>query len=97
MVIKVLDHVPHCYSWADGEVICRAVRCALREHGRATISFAGVSDVPTSFVNAAFAQLLGEYTFDYIRSHVSIVNSTRQINEMIKRRLVFEAQRRPAA
>ena len=55
------------------------------------LSFDGVEDVPSSFVNAAFVPLLGSYSYDFIKAHLQVINSTRQINDMIKRRLRFEA------
>jgi len=93
MVIKVLDLVRHCYTWVDGEIVGRAIRQALTNKEKVVVSFAGVEDVPTSFVNAAFVKLLDDFSYTHIRSNLSVINSTRQINEMIKRRLDFEAKR----
>jgi len=93
MVINILDLVPHCYTWADGEIVGRAIQQALADKEKVVVSFTGVEDVPTSFVNAAFVRLLDDFSYEDIRSNLSVVNSTRQINEMIKRRLDFEAKR----
>jgi STAS-like domain of unknown function (DUF4325) len=97
MVINVLELVPHCYSWADGEVVGHALAEALRSNEKVTISFAGVEDVPSSFVNAAFVSLLPEFGYDRIRDSLSVVRSNRQINDMIRRRLRFENDRGIAA
>jgi hypothetical protein len=64
---------------------------------RGRAGFAGVDDVPSSFVNAAFVQLLQQFTYDDIRQGVAVINSTRQINDMIKRRMEFESKRVPVA
>jgi hypothetical protein len=96
VMINVLELVPHCYSWEDGEVVGRAIALGLRSNQSVTVSFAGVEDVPSSFVNAAFVGLLPEFGFDRIRSGVSVVRSTRQINDMIRRRLRFETEKRPS-
>lgn len=93
MVIAILDLVPQCYSWREGEIVANAIRSALKSEQTVVLSFSGVDDVPSSFVNAAFVSLLNEYNFDEIRRRLSIVCSTSQINEMIKRRLSFESQR----
>lgn len=97
MVVNVLDHVPHCYTWQDGAVIASIIRQAFDRGEHVVVSFSGVDDVPSSFVNAAFVSLLTEYGYDYIRTHLSVTNSTRQINDMIHRRFRFETEQRHAA
>jgi hypothetical protein len=97
MVINVLELVPHCYSWQNGQVIAAAIRQVLDANEKVTVSFAGVDDVPSTFVNGAFVALLDFYSFDRLREDVLVINSTRQINDMIKRRLMFESQRGPQA
>lgn len=93
MVINVLDHVPHCHTWSDGDVIGNLLRRALRRGERAVVSFHGVADVPSSFVNAAFISLLDSFDQDFIKAHLSVVDSTRQINSMIRQRFQSEATR----
>ncbi|WP_010162586.1 STAS-like domain-containing protein [Sphingomonas sp. PAMC 26617] len=93
MVIAALDHVPQCYTSADGLVIAGTIRRCLRQGG-ATLSFFGVDDVPSSFVNSAIVSLLDEFSSDEIRKRLSIVDSNRQINDMI-RRCMMNAARAP--
>jgi len=93
MVIRVRDHVQRCQSWSDGDVIGQQIKRVLAARERAVVSFDGVGDVPSSFVNAAFVSLLDDYSFDFIKRHVSVVDSTSQINSLIKRRLSSEAER----
>lgn len=90
MELKVLELVPHCYTWNDGAEVAKALERAFNKNERVRLSFEGVGDVPSSFVNAAFTSLLDRFTYDFIRSHLSIVNSTRQINDMIVRRFIAE-------
>ena len=92
MVIDVLSHVSQCYAWDDGETVGKLIRGALHSGNQVTVSFAGFDDVASPFVNAAFVTLLDEFSFDEIRQRLRVVNSTRQINEMIVQRLKFEAQ-----
>jgi predicted metallo-beta-lactamase superfamily hydrolase len=92
MVINVLDLVPHCYTWEDGQVVAKAIKNVLKSGQVATVSFAGVGDIPTSFANGAFVALLDEYDYEFLRHNVLVTNSTRQINEMIKRRLTFVSE-----
>lgn len=85
MVITALDHVPHCYSAADGAVIDRLLRASLAKGDQVTLSFAGVSDVPSSFVNAALISLLDTYDFLWLKAHLSIVDASKQTADMILR------------
>ncbi|MBF0167276.1 MAG: STAS-like domain-containing protein [Alphaproteobacteria bacterium] len=84
MVVRVLDHVEHCYTNEDGKVIAAILRQGFSCQEKVTLSFEGVDSVPTSFVNTAFVDLLGDFTLDFVREHLAIVNSTRQINGLIK-------------
>jgi hypothetical protein len=94
MVIKVLDHVERCYSNADGEVIFALIQPIISKGEQVTVSFAGVDSLPSSFVNSAFIPLLEHYSFDIIRRSLRFVDSTKQINEMIKKRFDFEVNQR---
>jgi len=51
------------------------------------VSFANIQSATSSFVNAAFARLLKDYAFADIRKQMRVVQSTRQINDMIRTRL----------
>jgi hypothetical protein len=93
MVINVLDRVPHCYTSGDGETIASLVRQGFARGDRVTVSMAGVPDVPSAFVNAAFVSLLDDYDFDFIRHNLSITDSTPQINHLIRRRFQFVSGR----
>ena len=97
MVIRALDYVPHCYTWDTGDVLAKIIRVAFARNDDITISFAGVTDIPSSFANGAFISLLDTYSYDYIRAHLTITDCTRQISDMIKRRFSFEATRPRAA
>lgn len=97
MVIKVLDHVRQCYTWEDGEKIGTLIRRAFDRKEKIILSFVNVNDAPSSFVNAAFIALLDKYDFDFIRQHLRVIDSTRQINDMIKRRFADENNKPHAA
>lgn len=89
MVIRPLDHVANCYTWDSGAVISRLIRNAFARGDTVTITFSGITDVPSSFVNAAFVSLLGDYSFDFIKAHLKITNASRQIVGMISHRFAF--------
>ena len=85
MVIVALDHVPHCYSSADGTVIANLIRRELDQGRPVTLSFEGVSDVPSSFVNAAIVSLLDRYGATSLRKNLSMVDASAQTARMIRR------------
>lgn len=96
MVVRALDLVSRCYSNDDGHKLYIVVVERLRRNEKITISFEGVDSLPSSFVNSAFIALLDDFSFDFIKSHLTFVRTTPQINEMIRNRFAFETQRRIA-
>lgn len=97
MVINIRDHLPYCYSADDGAVIKRLIDNEFQSGCVVTISFHGVSEVTSSFVNGAFVALLDSYSYDFIRSHLNIVSARHQVRDMISRRFRFELSRLSAA
>ena len=93
MVVRVLDHLEHCVTQEDGMIIYSIIFPIIKRGDSVTVSFEGVSGVPTSFVNAAFIELLRDIPFSVIKQKLSISQSNRQINELIKKRIYFESQR----
>jgi hypothetical protein len=85
MVIRVLDHVSACNTAIEGAVIAGKLRSALAEHETVKLSFGGVSDVPSSFVNAAIVSLLGEMTEENLKRRLVVTEVTLQIASMIRR------------
>jgi Na+-transporting methylmalonyl-CoA/oxaloacetate decarboxylase beta subunit len=97
MVIIALDHVPHCYSTTDGLVIAKLLRVHLDAGCPVALSLAGVSDIPTSFANAAFVSLLDDFRPDWLRAHLSIIDASHQASTVIKRCLQGAIERLQAA
>lgn len=92
MVIVILDHIPHCYSNADGDVIHDLIVKGFSQSEEIVLSFQGVDGVSSSFVNSALIRLLDDYEYNDIKARLKIINSTKQINQMIKSRFIFEAE-----
>ncbi|PFJ85266.1 hypothetical protein COJ11_30705 [Bacillus cereus] len=90
VTINVLNHVEGCYSNNDGYVILNLIKNAFKDGKKVTVSFEGVNDVTSSFINSAFIELLNWYDFNHIRSNLHFTNSTKQINSTIKHRFQFE-------
>ncbi len=93
-LLRIVDHVNQCYSNADGEVIKRILIQNLDIGERVIVSFEDIDSASSSFINSAFIELLEHYNFDYIKSHLGFANTTRTLNENIKRRFTFEVNNR---
>ena len=92
MVILVNALIDAAVSEEDGAIVFKRLREALETHEIVTLSFSGLKTATTSFVNTAFVPLLDSYTFSEIKLRVKVIESTRQINHMIKWRLETEAK-----
>ncbi|MCW2278770.1 STAS-like domain-containing protein [Heliophilum fasciatum] len=90
VTINVLDHVDQCYSNQDGDIIYKQIHSAFQAGFQVVLSFSGISAVTSSFINSALIPLLNDFSFDYIKANLKIVNSNRQLNEMIVSRFQFE-------
>lgn len=93
VTIRIKDYVSSCVSNDDGLQIYTLLKQILDRGDRVTISFDGVYSLPTSFVNAAFIELLDDYQFDDIKARLAFKDTTRQINHIIKKRFLFESER----
>lgn len=89
MVIRILDHVKTASTYEDGDVIFKKISSEIQLSNQVTISFQGISSVPSAFVNAAFIRLLEEFSFEKIRSSLRFIDTTKHINELIKSRFNF--------
>jgi hypothetical protein len=94
MVIRALDLVPQCYTQDGDHVIFQALYPKLQRGEKIELSFDGVETVPSSFINTSLIHLLDRVSFETIKANLRFVNTTRQINEMIKTRFDFEVNRR---
>jgi hypothetical protein len=92
-LIRVLDYVDRCYNSADGQIIHDVIEARLKKDEQLTVSFAGVDSVPSSFVNAALISLLESYDFGEIKKRIRFSDTNSEINEMIRSRFTFEANR----
>jgi hypothetical protein len=92
-VIRVLDYVDRCYNSTDGQIIHDVIESHLRKREQLTVSFSGVDSVPSSFVNTALISLLKSYDFSQIKQLLRFADTTSEINDMIRSRFTFEANR----
>jgi uncharacterized protein DUF4325 len=89
MVIRILDHAKSVSTYSDGDIIFRLIAEEMSQGREVYVSFDGIKSVPSAFVNAALIRLIERFPFEEIRSRLHIVNSTRQINRLVKDRFAF--------
>ena len=97
MVVNVLDVVPACNTAAQGAAVADELRPILAAGKKVKLSFAGVSDVPSSFVNASIVALFSEFPAEKITRQLAISNVTGQISDMIRRCLANSRRKSEAA
>ena len=93
MATWVSEIVPTCDTEEQGAAVYDAIVRTLAVSDVATVSFVGIDTTTSSFVNAAFVPLLEILAFEEIKRRVRVVDSTRQIRDMVKSRLISEASR----
>ncbi len=91
MVVRILDIVTGADTADQGQHVLGHIRAALQTGSDVVISFDGVQSATSSFVNSAFVPLLDDLSLDDIKRRVTVVRSSRQINDMIRTRLTREA------
>lgn len=92
MVIRVSDYTKRCYTNDDGKKILNIIKPLMDSPNNVEISFNGINSVTSSFVNAAFIELLTSYGFDQIKSKLKFTNTNNLINSIIKKRFIFETE-----
>lgn len=92
--LKVKNIVDSCYSREDGRVIFDRILPDLLSGNDVVVSFDGVSGITSSFVNAAFVDLLDSIDFSDIREHLVIADANSSIRDVILRRFKFEVENR---
>ena len=68
----------------DGRRIYDAVQQSLRAGRNVRLDFGGIDVVTPSLLNTSFRVLAKEYSNDFLKSRLQIVNSNRLINDMIR-------------
>lgn len=94
MVILVSKHLKHCYTNDDGNTIYNLIHNDLLNNRHVVVSFKDMDSVSSSFVNSAFIALLDDISVRSIRKNLLFINSTKQINQMIKKSFDFEEKGR---
>lgn len=95
-MISVIEVAGRGDTAEQGAQLNKALAAVLKGPGLVTVDFRGLTTITSSFTNLAFVQLLSMYRLSELKKRLSIVNSTRQINEMVKSRLEREGKNHAA-
>jgi hypothetical protein len=88
VVIRVTDVALGADTADQGAAVLARIKAELADQpNQVIVSFGGIQSATTSFVNSAFVPLLDDLNFNNLKSRLKIVDSTRQINDMIRSRL----------
>jgi hypothetical protein len=75
------------HAWLETSFVPWLARKALSANGSVVVSFDGIQTATSSFVHAAFVELLDDFSYRDLKARLRVTTSTRQINDMIKTRL----------
>jgi len=75
----------HAVSSADGNTVDDRIAEALRRREPVVLSFAGVEDVTSAFLNAAIGQLYGKFDEALIRELLRVVDAEGDQLALLKR------------
>lgn len=73
-----------CVASDDGEKVHSAILRVLDAGNDVVLSFAGVEDLTTVFLNAAVGQLYGRFAEDVLRARLKVKDATEQDLETLK-------------
>lgn len=86
-IINVVEVVGDgiCVTDEDGQKIYDAIKSALLDGKKIIISFDGVVDLTSAFLNNAIGQLYGNFDGDFIKSKLSVTNVSKNDSVILKR------------
>src|SRR5436305_11576577 len=76
---------PYAVSSADGSAVHEQIANAFRKGDDVVLSFAGLEDVTSAFLNGAIGQLYGEFDEDVIRTHLQVLEAEEGHLLLLKR------------
>lgn len=92
MVIKLIDYIKVGFTNQDGQIIFEKIINAFSNKEKVEVSFDGMGGVSSSFINAAFIQLLDYYEYSFIKENLKFSNMLKVNNDLIKKRFQFETE-----
>ena len=74
-----------CVAAEDGQKVYDAIFKGLQEGKNIEISFKGIEDLTSLFLNAAIGQLYNEFEDDELKKRLSVIDTSPQDLETLKR------------
>lgn len=74
-----------CIEADDGQLIFNLLDKAFKEERTAQLDFQNVEMVTSAFLNTAVGQLYRDYSVDFIKQHLSVVNMLPEDMALLKR------------
>ena len=84
-MVRAVDLARQCNTAADGSKVAAYLSDRLGRGESVELSFEGVYDVPSSFVNTAIVAVFKQFGEGFVRSHLRITHANKQIADMIRR------------
>lgn len=87
MKLVVADHLKtkECLLSCDGAAIRLAVKRGLQADDKVVLSFEGVTDVTSVFLNTAIGRFYGNYSWDFLKDNLSVENMKPEDMALLKR------------
>lgn len=76
---------PHCSSSEDGQKVYELIKHELKQGNQVEISFKGVEDMTTAFLNTAVGQLYNEYTEEDLKARLTVIDFEQDDLVILKR------------
>ena len=74
-----------CVTDGDGKKVYDVIFCVLSNEKEIMISFDGVTDLTSAFLNNAIGQLYGKFKKDYIKSKLRVSDMSKSDMVLLKR------------
>jgi hypothetical protein len=87
VIINIVDIVGggHCTASEDGQKVYQAIELALKEGKKIELSFKGVEDLTSAFLNSAVGRLYNKFEEKDIRDLISISDASQDDLIVLKR------------
>lgn len=84
VIVDIIRSV-HCAASEDGEKVYNAIHSAFQVGKNVRLSFRGVEDLTSAFLNAAIGQLYGVYSEEAIKTKLSVSDAAQDDLVILKR------------
>lgn len=80
-----IAQTPHCSASEDGQKVYEQILHEFKNDNRVVVSFKGVEDLTTAFLNTAIGQLYGVFTDAEIKGKLTVIDFEQEDLIILKR------------